>query len=106
MARKMIAPVATRLQALLKEDPSRSNSSLIFSGHSAGGAIAALLFAHMSSQEVISELTVLRQCKLLKYYPSYLLTDLCRLQKGALRYVRNSSDFVVAISQAQLGPMA
>ncbi|ROV91119.1 hypothetical protein VSDG_07843 [Cytospora chrysosperma] len=48
-ARKMIKPVAERLRQLLHEDPSRSTYSLLITGHSAGGAVAALLYAHMLS---------------------------------------------------------
>lgn len=57
VARKMISPVANRLRTLLREDPSRSDCSLIFTGHSAGGAVATLLFAHMMASTIHSELT-------------------------------------------------
>ena len=45
----MITPVAARLRALLDENPARANRScsLVITGHSAGGAVAALLYAHM-----------------------------------------------------------
>ena len=45
----MITPVATRLRALLDENPARANRScsLVITGHSAGGAVAALLYTHM-----------------------------------------------------------
>lgn len=56
VARQMIAPVASRLRTLLQENPSRSNCSLLITGHSAGGAVAALLYAHMMSTIVRSEL--------------------------------------------------
>ncbi|KFY43239.1 hypothetical protein V495_04073 [Pseudogymnoascus sp. VKM F-4514 (FW-929)] len=49
VARNMIKPVAARLRHLLQEDPSRSRCSLLITGHSAGGAIAALLYSHMLS---------------------------------------------------------
>lgn len=54
----MIQPVATRLRALLAENPSRSTSSLLITGHSAGGAVAALLYSHMlsTSPQASSEL--------------------------------------------------
>lgn len=57
----MIKPVAARLRQLLEEDPSRSRYSLLITGHSAGGAIAALLYCHMlsTSYEAESELSVL-----------------------------------------------
>jgi hypothetical protein len=53
----MIEPVAKRLSTLLADDPSRSTSSLLITGHSAGGAVAQLLFTHMLSRTVNSELT-------------------------------------------------
>ena len=59
VARKMVAPVAERLRILLQENPARSNCSLLITGHSAGGAVAALLYAHMMSTEVQSELSYL-----------------------------------------------
>jgi hypothetical protein len=59
VARKMIRPVASRLQELLQENPNRSSCSLIITGHSAGGAVASLLYCHMLSQSVESELTLL-----------------------------------------------
>ncbi|KAF2225134.1 Alpha/Beta hydrolase protein [Elsinoe ampelina] len=59
VARSMVRPVAARLRQLLEQDPSRCNSSLLITGHSAGGAVAALLYAHMLSQSVESELTIL-----------------------------------------------
>ena len=62
VARRMIKPVAARLRHLLEEDPSRTTSSLLLTGHSAGGAIASLLYAHMLSQVAQSELTLLTDC--------------------------------------------
>jgi hypothetical protein len=55
----MIKPVAARLRTLLAENPSRSASSLLITGHSAGGAVAQLLYAHMLSKSVDSELNYL-----------------------------------------------
>lgn len=64
VARKMVAPVAARLRALIEEDPSRMSYSLMITGHSAGGAVASLLYLHLVSESsnVISELTHLRGC--------------------------------------------
>jgi hypothetical protein len=59
VARKMVAPVAERLRALLQENPSRAHCSLLITGHSAGGAVAALLYAHMMNTTVQSELSYL-----------------------------------------------
>ena len=61
VARKMVKPVSARLRQLLQEDPSRSRYSLLITGHSAGGAVAALLYAHMlaASKAAESELNVL-----------------------------------------------
>jgi hypothetical protein len=57
VAKSMIEPVAKRLSTLLADDPSRSTSSLLITGHSAGGAVAQLLFTHMLSRTVSSDLT-------------------------------------------------
>lgn len=64
VARRMVAPVAARLRGLLEEDPSRMAYSLMFTGHSAGGAVASLLYLHLISESstVQSELTYLRGC--------------------------------------------
>jgi hypothetical protein len=59
VARKMITPVAERLRALLEQNPSRSHCSLLITGHSAGGAVAALLYSHMMSTTVQSDLNYL-----------------------------------------------
>ncbi|KAK4162788.1 Alpha/Beta hydrolase protein [Cladorrhinum sp. PSN259] len=60
VARKMVTPVARRLRQLLEEDPTRATYSLLITGHSAGGAVAALLYSHMlaTSKEAESELNV------------------------------------------------
>jgi len=57
----MVTPVARRLRQLLEEDPSRSNYSLLITGHSAGGAVAALLYSHMlaTSKAAMSELNAI-----------------------------------------------
>ncbi len=55
----MIKPVAARLRTLLAENPSRSACSLLITGHSAGGAVAQLLYSHMLSKNVESELSYL-----------------------------------------------
>jgi hypothetical protein len=64
VARKMIAPVAARLRQLLEEDPGRCAYSLLITGHSAGGAIASLLYMHMlaTSKDTSSELNLLTGC--------------------------------------------
>jgi hypothetical protein len=59
VAKRMIKPVADRLRVLLEENPARSNCSLLITGHSAGGAVAALLYAHMVSSNIESELSYL-----------------------------------------------
>ncbi|KAK5174035.1 uncharacterized protein LTR77_001115 [Saxophila tyrrhenica] len=51
VARSMVRPVAARLRQLVEQDPSRHTSSLLFTGHSAGGAVANLLYLHMLSQK-------------------------------------------------------
>ncbi|KAI9691630.1 MAG: hypothetical protein M1822_007701 [Bathelium mastoideum] len=62
VARAMAGPVAGRLAALVQANPSRRAYSLLVCGHSAGGAVAALLFAHMlarSDEVAASELRAL-----------------------------------------------
>ncbi|KAL9106250.1 MAG: hypothetical protein Q9227_008718 [Pyrenula ochraceoflavens] len=61
VARKMVKPVAARLRQMLEENPSRASCSLLMTGHSAGGAVASLLYCHMLSQ-VNSELSNLTGC--------------------------------------------
>ncbi|KAL3419231.1 lipase class 3 [Phlyctema vagabunda] len=64
VAKKMVKPVAARLRHLLEEDPGRAKCSLLITGHSAGGAVAALLYSHMLSQtqDAESELSILANC--------------------------------------------
>ncbi|KAJ4417404.1 hypothetical protein N0V82_006171 [Gnomoniopsis sp. IMI 355080] len=64
VARRMIKPVAARLRQLLQENPNRRSYSLLITGHSAGGAVASLLYAHMlsTSPSVQSELNSLTEC--------------------------------------------
>ncbi|KAI2643584.1 Alpha/Beta hydrolase protein [Xylaria nigripes] len=64
VARKMVAPVASRLRQLLEEDPGRCAYSLVITGHSAGGAVASLLYMHMlaTSKATSSELNMLTVC--------------------------------------------
>ena len=60
VAKKMIKPVAAQLRDLLQENPRRATCSLVLTGHSAGGAVASLLYCHMLSQTVTSELIELQ----------------------------------------------
>lgn len=58
VAISMVRPVAAQLRDMIAQDPSlATTSSLVFTGHSAGGAVASLLYAHMLSARVQSELT-------------------------------------------------
>ena len=61
VARQMVRPVAQRLRQLLDEAPARASYSLLITGHSAGGAIASLLYCHMlaTSGSAASELNAL-----------------------------------------------
>ncbi|KAK8238644.1 Alpha/Beta hydrolase protein [Phyllosticta capitalensis] len=61
-AKNMVKPVAKRLRQIMAENPRRASCSLLITGHSAGGAVAALLYAHMLSATVRSELTALHDC--------------------------------------------
>lgn len=64
VARRMVKPVAAHLRQLLQENPNRRSHSLLITGHSAGGAVASLLYAHMlaTSPSVQSELNSLTEC--------------------------------------------
>lgn len=62
VAKAMIKPIAARLRTLLEEDPNRTSCSLLITGHSAGGAVASLLYTHMLSELVESELSILTGC--------------------------------------------
>ncbi|KAL2015732.1 hypothetical protein VTK56DRAFT_4903 [Thermocarpiscus australiensis] len=64
VARRMVGPVARRLRQLLEEDPGRASYSLLITGHSAGGAVAALLYSHMlaTSKSAESELNAVAGC--------------------------------------------
>jgi hypothetical protein len=62
VAKAMIKPIASRLRTLLEENPNRTSCSLLITGHSAGGAVASLLYAHMLSESVQSELNILTGC--------------------------------------------
>ena len=62
VARKMVCPIAARLRSLLEQDASRASCSLLLTGHSAGGAVASLLYMHMISKTFESELNVLTGC--------------------------------------------
>ncbi|KAK5739208.1 hypothetical protein LTR17_005509 [Elasticomyces elasticus] len=59
VARAMISSVAAQLRTNIEQDPSWAGCSLLFTGHSAGGAVASLLYMHMLSRMVESDLTVL-----------------------------------------------
>ncbi|TKA34125.1 hypothetical protein B0A50_00105 [Salinomyces thailandicus] len=59
VARAMLPTVAALLRQMVKDDSSIASGSLLFTGHSAGGAVASLLYAHMLARTVESELTVL-----------------------------------------------
>ena len=59
VARAMIAPIAAQLRKMIQENESCRGSYLMFTGHSAGGAVASLLFMHMMSKTIDSELTTL-----------------------------------------------
>lgn len=56
VTKAMIDQVAAQLQQFASSSPP---PSLLFTGHSAGGAVAAMLYSHMLSMSVTSDLTVL-----------------------------------------------
>ncbi|KAF2651557.1 alpha/beta-hydrolase [Lophiostoma macrostomum CBS 122681] len=56
VTKAMVGQVATQLQ---EHPATASKPSLVFTGHSAGGAVAAMLYSHMLSTSVSSDLTAL-----------------------------------------------
>jgi hypothetical protein len=62
VAKAMVRPIAARLRSILEENPNRASCSLLITGHSAGGAVASLLYAHMLSSTIHSELSILTAC--------------------------------------------
>ena len=103
VARKMIKPVAARLRSLLEEDPSRSSCSLIMTGHSAGGAVASLLFAHMLAEGVRSELNILTGCKHPSSHTQHrkIPIDISRLQTHPLHHLWRPTHLPTSHPQAQ-----
>ncbi|KAL9058945.1 MAG: hypothetical protein Q9162_001503 [Coniocarpon cinnabarinum] len=49
VAKSMAPRIALELRRLLEEKPERSRASVLLTGHSAGGAVAALLYMHILS---------------------------------------------------------
>lgn len=62
VARAMVAPIAARLRLMLQRDVSGAPKSLLLTGHSAGGAVASLVYMHMISVTMESELNILTGC--------------------------------------------
>ena len=57
--KRMVNPVTERLQHLLDDNPHYEPYALLITGHSAGGAVASLLYCHLLAMQASSELTVL-----------------------------------------------
>lgn len=106
--------VAARLRQLLNDKPGRSNYSLLITGHSAGGAVAALLYSHMhsSSKAARSELSVLAgsfkriHCVTFGSPPVSLLPlakpDTSRLRKSVFLAFVNEGDPVARADKAYI----
>jgi hypothetical protein len=60
-AKLMTDPVAQKIKETLKDAPSSKLPILVFTGHSAGGAVAALLYTHLLRSTESTELTALRE---------------------------------------------
>lgn len=60
VAKSMIAPLASSLRPMLVGKWSGTSTTLIFTGHSAGAAVSQLLYAHLLSETLQSELIDLR----------------------------------------------
>ncbi|KAK4542956.1 hypothetical protein LTR36_005954 [Oleoguttula mirabilis] len=113
VARAMVRPVAAQLRRLIEEDPSWATSSVLFTGHSAGGAVASLLYAHMLARTVESELTVLAGvfkrvhcitfgCPPLSLLPLHVPNDR-RESKNQFLAFANEGDLIVRADKAYLG---
>ena len=60
VARATVAPLAARLAACFAQDPARCGTvSLVLTGHSAGGAVASLLYMHLRATRFQSPLNYL-----------------------------------------------
>ncbi|RMZ75612.1 hypothetical protein DV738_g5385, partial [Chaetothyriales sp. CBS 135597] len=117
VAKAMVGPIAARLRQLLQEDPSRSSCSLLLTGHSAGGAVAALLYSHMLASNVSSELNTLTgcfkrvHCVTFGAPPVTLLplqrpeTAKARLRKCIFFSIMNEGDPVVRAEKAYVGSL-
>lgn len=102
VAKAMVGQVAAQLQ----QHPASSQSpSLLFTGHSAGGAVAAMLYSHMLSTVVESELTALASlfpsinCVTFGA-PPLSLTPLPRRGPGIFLSFANEGDPILRLSNA------
>ncbi|KAK5118799.1 hypothetical protein LTR62_000008 [Meristemomyces frigidus] len=59
VARAMLNPIAAQIRNFIENEPAWVGCSLLFTGHSAGGAVASLLYMHIMSATLDSELTAL-----------------------------------------------
>ncbi|KAH8665134.1 Alpha/Beta hydrolase protein [Tricladium varicosporioides] len=59
-AKLMTSQVSTLIEDVLKDAPATARPILVFTGHSAGGAVAALLYIHLLKSQAKDNLTSLR----------------------------------------------
>lgn len=106
----MIKPVAARLRFLLAENPARSSCSLLMTGHSAGGAVASLLYAHMLAEHVRSELNTLTSCAyscLCQFMVIHAenVSQIHRLQAHSLPHFWHATNFASPADKASHPPL-
>lgn len=115
VAKAMVKSVAAQLRRLVEEDPAWATSSVLFTGHSAGGAVASLLYAHMLAMTVDSQLTVLAGvfrrihcitfgCPPLSLLPLHVPNDR-RGSKNLFLAFANEGDLIVRADKAYLGSL-
>ena len=103
VTRAMVAQVASQLAA--RSEPS-DRPALLFTGHSAGGAVAAMLYSHMLSSVVSSELTALADnyssinCVTFGAPPISLSPMIPKRESGQFLAFANEGDPVLRLSDA------
>lgn len=115
VARAMIAPIAARLRDLIEQNPSRASSSLLLTGHSAGGAVASLLYMHMLVTSFESELNILTGCFKRIHCVTFGTPPLSllplqtpsgkRYEKNVFMHFANEGDLVVRADRQYLGTL-
>lgn len=115
VARAMVSPIAARLRDLIQQNPSRASSSLLLTGHSAGGAVASLLHMHMLATSFESELNILTGCFKRVHCVTFGTPPLTflplqtpagkRYERNVFMHFANEGDLVVRADRQYLGTL-